>query len=379
MALTEDFLLVLGDYVHHHSSLTELVTAGLAGNDFFVQTSEAPQRQVVQSQVALQANTISFDLSETPVGAVSSGAFLCAANLFSASELAQRTDDVWDFLAERTTGRKIALCPVADPLWRRVTDRRGAREAKNMLFTQVTKKTSGFISRHLNAHISIPISKLLVETGVSPNLVTILLIVPTGLAAAYLMLSMNEYPKLALGGLLWHLAAVFDRCDGEVARVKLCESKFGAWLDTVTDNIVYIFMSFCFLIAFLKLHPEPLYRYIGLWGIGSLALYFVIMYIYLWKIDNGSLQQFTVNLSRDVDDVDKGVFYRFLERCTFMAKRDFFSFFLFLTAIANHIEIFYFFAAILYNMVLFAAVSAQHKMRLKISRVAQGQREGSRA
>ena len=127
-----------------------------------------------------------------------------------------------------------------------------------------------------------------------------------------------------MAGLLWHLAAVFDRCDGEIARVKLCESKFGAWFDTVTDNIAYICASFAFVIGFRKLHPDPVYLYIGLWCIGALVLYLVVMYIYLWKTGSGSLQQFTVNLSRDVEDADKGIFYRLMERIAFMAKRDFF-------------------------------------------------------
>ena len=92
------------------------------------------------------------------------------------------------------------------------------------------------------------------------------------------------------------------------------------------------------------------------------------MYIYLWKTGSGSLQQFTVDLSQGVDEADKGAVYRFVERCTFMAKRDFFSFFYFLTAIANLIEIFYFFGVLLYTTVLFTAIVAQHKMRRKAAR-----------
>ena len=101
-------------------------------------------------------------------------------------------------------------------------------QVKNMLFGQVTKTTSGFISRHINARLSIPTSKLLVETGLSPHAITVLLVLTTGLYSAYLVSIARDYSTLLIGGILWQLAAVFDRCDGEVARFKLCESKFGS-------------------------------------------------------------------------------------------------------------------------------------------------------
>ena len=235
--LAGDFLLVLGDYVHHHAGLSAFVDGGLGGSELCLQVSDPPQAKTPLIEVSTAADGLSFNTVQTPTQTVSSGAFLCSAGLFSAEELAAQKD-FWPFLAQRANGGGVRLSPTADPLWRRVTDRRGARAAKNMLFTQVTKKTSGFISRHINARISIPTSKLLIETGASPHLVTVLLVMTTGLAASYFMLFPDHYPTLVLAGVLWQLAAVFDRCDGEIARVKLCESKFGAWFDTVTDNVV---------------------------------------------------------------------------------------------------------------------------------------------
>ena len=102
-----------------------------------------------------------------------------------------------------------------------------------MLFSQVTKATSGPVSRYLNARMSIPVSKLLIETGISPHLVTVLFVMPPGLAGAWLISRPDEYLSFALAGVLWQLAAVLDRCDGEIARVQLSESKFGAWFDTL--------------------------------------------------------------------------------------------------------------------------------------------------
>jgi phosphatidylglycerophosphate synthase len=37
-------------------------------------------------------------------------------------------------------------------------------------------------------------------------------------------------------------ASILDGCDGEVARLKLLESDFGCWLETVCDYVFYLFL-----------------------------------------------------------------------------------------------------------------------------------------
>ena len=37
-------------------------------------------------------------------------------------------------------------------------------------------------------------------------------------------------------------ATILDRCDGEVARITLKESKFGQWFDTALDQLSYFSM-----------------------------------------------------------------------------------------------------------------------------------------
>ena len=44
------------------------------------------------------------------------------------------------------------------------------------------------------------------------------------------------------GTVLSWLSSVLDGCDGEVARLKLQESAFGCWLETVCDYLYYLFI-----------------------------------------------------------------------------------------------------------------------------------------
>ena len=356
-----DFLLLLGDYVHHHSSLQALVKSGLGNQDLVVQIGNPDQQNLLQA-VSVTAASLDFGETTDPGTQASTGAFLCSADLFSPAELAATAATPLEFLRTGAVGRQIVLSEEPLPLWHRVVDRRSARAAKNMLFSQVTKSTSGWISRHINARISIPTSKLLIETGISPHMITVLLVLTTGLGAAYLVTQAHIYSYLAGAGILWQFAAIFDRCDGEVARVKLCESKFGEWFDTLTDNIAYIFAYICMLIGIHHLYPEtPLYLYLGFSAIGALLLTLAVMYRFALKTGSGSLQNYQVEFAK-VPDEQKGKIYRLLERTGFMGKRDFFSFFFFLTAIFNCFEISYWFAIIGIHLQALGVLLSQHKM-----------------
>ncbi|NKB68825.1 MAG: hypothetical protein GKR89_17305 [Candidatus Latescibacteria bacterium] len=355
-----NFLLLMGDHVHHHSSLSAFVDAGLGDRSLVYQTSQPPEQDEAFYQV--EAATGALQPGQTPEAPTSTGAFLCAAGLFTSAELSTSAHSPWSFLQQLAGSQEPALEP-APPLWRRVSNRRGARAAKKMLFGQVTKPTSGFVSRHLNARLSIPTSKLLIGTGISPHLVTVFLVLPTGLLAAYLVTFADHYPTLALSGLLWHLAAVFDRCDGEIARVKLCETKFGAWFDTVTDNLAYLAAGAGIFIGMGKLHPDTnLYLYSGLSTIGSLLLVLGLFYFFAMRRGSGSLQNYLIHFAHNVPEHDKGLVYRAMERYGFIAKRDFWAFVMFLGALSNMLGLVYWYSVALIHLVALGMLLSLSKM-----------------
>ena len=348
----EGILLLRGDCVHHHTSLARLTGRGLRGADLVVQTSSLPPRQDPALHLAVESGTARLRPLNGAGGPVATGAFLCSAEVGAADLTAAGTGAadgaaipaVTDFLAGRCAGRKVETAPVsgAEPLWRRVVDSRSSRQAKGMLFSQVTKATSGPVSRHLNARMSIPVSKLLIQTGISPHLVTVLFVMPPGLAGAWLISRPDEYPGFALAGVLWQLAAVLDRCDGEIARVQLSESKFGAWFDTLTDNFAYLCAYLGFLFGIQRIYgDQPLYLYLALSAVGALFVILGVMYTYALKTGSGSLQKYLVGYSRDVPDSEKGFMYRLLEPSAFIAKRDSFSFVFLVCCLADAFAVLY--------------------------------------
>ncbi len=363
----ERVLVLLGDHVHHHTSLTALVDGGVPGDGLVAQVSPPPD----QGRLSFLALTgvLRPGGARPPVG---TGALLCDGAI-RPHEVVAGGGPVLESLCARAAGRRVRTAEGDPSLWRRVVDRRSARQAKAMLFGQVTKKTSGPVSRHINSRLSIPISMVLIETGLSPHLVTILFVLTTGLGAAWLISHPEPYWRLALAGFLWQMAAVLDRCDGEIARVKLCESKFGAWFDTVTDNLAYVIAYAAFLKAAHGLHPgQPLYLYAGLSAVAAMLLTLGIMYHYAVRTGSGSLQNYIVGFARHVPHAEKGALYRALERYAFLAKRDSFSFVHFLFALLGAFDLIYLFTVGGLHVVALGVLLSQGKMLAAHQRGAEG-------
>jgi CDP-alcohol phosphatidyltransferase-like enzyme len=101
------------------------------------------------------------------------------------------------------------------------------------------KPTDGIWAR-LNRRISIPISRQLIKFPVTANMVTIFTL-GVGFASG-VFFAFGGYRSTLLGAFLCLFASILDGCDGEVARLKLQESAFGCWLETVCDYLFYLFL-----------------------------------------------------------------------------------------------------------------------------------------
>lgn len=109
--------------------------------------------------------------------------------------------------------------------------------AQRWLLQSLVKDEEGFMSRHVERRISLAISRRLCRTPITPNAVT-LVSVGIGLAGAVCFLSPRPGAEFA-GSLLFLLHSILDGCDGELARLKFQESRFGGVLDFWGDNVVH--------------------------------------------------------------------------------------------------------------------------------------------
>jgi phosphatidylglycerophosphate synthase len=122
---------------------------------------------------------------------------------------------------------EIARAPI------RTRDER--RAAHRLLYRILVKPQDNAITRYLYRPVSFPLTRLLVWTPITPNQISYAV---AALVAVGCWITADARMSAALLGTVIVLAASYlDCCDGEVARVKLTSSRFGAWIDTIVDEL----------------------------------------------------------------------------------------------------------------------------------------------
>ena len=118
-----------------------------------------------------------------------------------------------------------------------IADHGDISNVEKSLYHGLIKETDGFMARHFNRKISLAITRQLINTSLTPNQMS-LISIGIGLIGALLL----SFPIISLqvfGALLFLLHSITDGCDGELARLKYMESRWGGLLDYWGDNIVH--------------------------------------------------------------------------------------------------------------------------------------------
>jgi 1L-myo-inositol 1-phosphate cytidylyltransferase / CDP-L-myo-inositol myo-inositolphosphotransferase len=115
--------------------------------------------------------------------------------------------------------------------------------AERRLMGALVKDTDGFMARHVERPISLQISRLLAPTSITPNQMS-LISIAVGLCGAPFFLSAHALWQ-TIGALLFLAHSILDGCDGELARLKFQESRWGGVLDFWGDNIVHTAIFAC--------------------------------------------------------------------------------------------------------------------------------------
>lgn len=109
--------------------------------------------------------------------------------------------------------------------------------AEEILLRDLIKDNEGFMSRHFERKISLFVTRRIVDSGITPNGMS-LISIGVGLLGAPFFLSVRP-TKQVTGSLLFLAHSILDGCDGELARLTFQESKGGGELDFWGDNLVH--------------------------------------------------------------------------------------------------------------------------------------------
>src|SRR5947208_3392252 len=105
----------------------------------------------------------------------------------------------------------------------------------------MSKPQDGFVSRFLNRPISHRITRFLLKFPIHPSAWTISIFVLPLIACVFLV--RGNYVSVVIGAAIFQAFSILDGCDGEIARAKDLESKFGERLDHLCDfmaSLLYV-------------------------------------------------------------------------------------------------------------------------------------------
>jgi phosphatidylglycerophosphate synthase len=147
----------------------------------------------------------------------------------------------------------------------REAERRLARELRHE-----TAEKDAPLARWLDRRLSWRVSYVLAHTAVTPNQVT-LAATAIGLLSAWLFAVPDYWPRV-LGAMLFLVATTVDGVDGELARLTMAESRLGAQLDTLTDNLVHVALFAGIIAGCWRASANRSYLYLPFILFGGLAL-----------------------------------------------------------------------------------------------------------
>jgi len=171
-----------------------------------------------------------------------------------------------------TEGNTVDNRPVPEDHWQRVHTPEDRVAAERKLDSWLVKPTDGIFAR-MNRRISIPISRQLIKWPITPNMVS-LFTLGVGFAAGAFF-AFGGYWNVLFGAVLSVWASILDGSDGEVARLKLLESDFGCWLETICDYLYYLFIFSGMAIGMVRSFGPPYLIWSGLLLLGAVTSFLV--------------------------------------------------------------------------------------------------------
>ncbi len=227
--------------------------------------------------------------------------------------------DIW--LDEEAKRHRMRIFGADSGYWYRLSDTAESRkEAERIIFSHVGKTATGWIARNINGRMSLPLSKLLIRTSLTPNAVSVLINLIGVLCGPFYALG---HP--VLGSLFMQVATVLDRCDGEVARIKLMETKKGQWVDTISDQFTVLSFLVGVPIGYYLQTGSTVAIILGSYNIIVFILFLTWSFYFLIKYTNsGSLVAY-FEVDKHIDPEELSVLRKLIAHLRPLGRRNYYS------------------------------------------------------
>ncbi len=256
----------------------------------------------------------------------STGVLVASRALFDALDdvgAGGRTRTLPQALADLAAQGTVRAADIGDAMWHPARNEHERRLAQSLLVRSLRKSVDGVISRYINRRFSLAATRVLMHFPVRPNHVTAFsLMISVAAAVTAAMATVASPGWLVVGAVLWQLASMLDGIDGEIARLKFAESKFGEWFDTLTDDVGRFMFFIGSGVGFSAVTGQPIWLQICVFGVAIQLALSISLYRKLLRTGSGSHYA----LAWDVNPNHRSLAMRMYARIEFLSRRDYYVF-----------------------------------------------------
>ncbi len=349
--IKENFIMTMSDHLFTPDTINKLRTSyAQKGGDLHLAVDFNPSVHHDiddATKVEVQEDKI-FNIGKKipKYHAYDTGVFLVTPRLFEALDKAYAEKgkvELSDGVRTLCEEKQAYVVDIEQNLWFDIDLPKEFKIGEKLLLKSLIKPTDGIIAKNLNRHVSLFFSKYLARTCLTPNMVTVLTFF-IALYCAYIV-TQGGYLNFLIGGILFQLTSILDGCDGELARVKFQSSQYGAWIDTIFDNLSYVLTLLGISIGCYRTESIPdIFHQVGFGALILGLIIFPTFYIYL-QLNNrkASLLDVDYGIERMSPLAQKAFKFVYL-----LGKRDLFALLFMFMAIFGILEYGIFYSAIIF-------------------------------
>ena len=238
----ENFVLLMSDHVFDPKTLIRIQRLKLKNNecalaidknlDTVLDVEDTTKVMVKDGRaIALNKNLEVYNAYDT-------GMFVCSPYIFKV--LAKSTklgkNSLSHSIRVLISEGKLRTLNNKGRLWADCDTWEDIKFAEKKFLKNLSKPADGILSKKFNRKVSTFITRFLIKTPITPNMISVF--IPVLAILTFFLLSKGTYPWLIFGGLMIQFLSIIDGCDGEIARLKFMKSFLGAWLDPILDRYV---------------------------------------------------------------------------------------------------------------------------------------------
>lgn len=323
--IKENFVLMMADHIFDSNTLRGLCEEGLgtmhAKLAIDYKTHQIFDEDDATKVLVKDGQIVAINKVLKEFNAIDTGMFLMSPVIFDALEKAKVDGDCSLSQGIQTLSEtgKMGVYDIGAAYWQDVDTKEALRNAEKVLVRSCRKDTDGFISRNFNRYISGFISSFLVKTPLTANQVTYMITV-LGLLSGYYAAG-GTYGTYLVAAFLFVATSILDGVDGEMARLRMTQSKFGQWLDTASDNLTYVVFFVGTVLGLIK-RQDTYVVVAGPMAIVGVIFLVAAMVLFLKRhSDSGSFVAIQQNLAND----QNSALSSFASKIGFVIKRDFFA------------------------------------------------------